>query len=231
MLEYVSTRWSLVISATVLVVALFGGSMYVPEISANGITQTICVLQPIDQSIPPHVVNMTMKVLSQHNETARYIGLIQELTDKSNAGCGFVIQFQRAVNSNYYWVDKNAHYTISGNTLTLYTDKTPVNVPDNTASGKMSLGVTPSISSLAPISPSPSTLAAGTKSHGGGDVGPPMTNWSCLGEALATYHQNIGWTGSTPCNPYAGRAQSTDDNIPFYIIHKSLEQALVSMHL
>src|SRR5579863_206378 len=108
------------------VMVLFSvGTYAIPAITAHAqVQKTICVLQPIDQSIPSKVVNMTEKVLTQHNETFTYIGLVQELTDKSNTGCDYVIQFQRAVNSNYVWVDKTVHYTISGTTLTLYTDKT-----------------------------------------------------------------------------------------------------------
>jgi len=185
---------------------VLGGTMYLPS-SANALQQTVCVLQPMDQSVPSHVVNMTMRVLAQHNQTAKYIGLVQELTDKTDTGCDFVIQFERAVNSNYVWVDKSAHYTISGNMLTLYTDTTPVNVPDSISFG----------------GPSPS-------GKGGDIIAKTMTNWSCFTEALATYHQNLGFTGYTVCNPYAA-AQHTSDDIPFYVIHKSLEQALGKLHL
>ena len=199
------SKWNPVIFLAVTCLIL-GGAIHVPS-SANALQQIVCVLQPIDQSVPSHVVNMTMKVLGQHNQTAKYIGLVQELTDKSNTGCDFVIQFERAVNSNYNWVDKSAHYTISGNTLTLYTDKTPVNVPDSISFG----------------GPSPGKA--------GGDVfAPAMTNWSCFTEALATYHQNLGFTGYMTCNPYPV-AQHTSDDIPFYVIHKSLEQALGKLHL
>ncbi|NHI04065.1 hypothetical protein DYY67_1440 [Candidatus Nitrosotalea sp. TS] len=131
---YNLASWKLVTLAALSAMILFSASTYVmPPITAHAqVSQkTICVLQPIDQSIPSKVVNMTEKVLTQHNDTFTYIGLVQELTDKNNTGCNYVIQFQRAVNSNYVWVDKNAHYTISGTTLTLYTDKTPVELPDS----------------------------------------------------------------------------------------------------
>jgi hypothetical protein len=151
---------------------------------------------------------MTLKVLAQHNETSRYVGIVQELTDKSNSGCDYVIQFQRAVNSNYNWVDKTVHYAISGNTLTLYTDRTPVNIPDSIAGGP----------------------AVGTKSSGGDVIVPVMTNWSCFAEALATYHIVMGFAGYETCNPYSG-TQTVSDNMPSYVIHKSLEHALAKMHL
>ncbi|HJT09689.1 MAG TPA: hypothetical protein VJ771_02795 [Candidatus Nitrosotalea sp.] len=196
------------IPVTILAITclVLGGTAYLP-IPANASQQTVCVLQPIDMSVPSHVVNMTMRVLAEHNQTAKYVGLVQELTDKSNTGCNFVIQFERAINSNYNWVDKTAHYTISGNTLTLYTDKTPVNVPDSISFGGPS------------------------KSGKGGDVfAQQMTNWSCFAEALATYHQNLGFTGYTTCNPYA-ETLHTSNNIPIYVIHRSLEQALEKMAL
>ena len=199
------SKWSLVIFLAVTCLIL-NGAIHVP-VSANALQHIVCVLQPIDQSVPSHVVNMTMKVLYEHNQTAKYIGLVQELTDKSNTGCDFVIQFERAVNSNYNWVDKTAHYTISGNTLTLYTDKTPINVPDSISFGGPS------------------------KDRKGGDIiAKTMTNWSCFTEALATYHQNLGFTGYTTCDPYAATIH-TSDNIPFYVVHKSLEQALEKMSL
>ncbi|MDE1766173.1 MAG: hypothetical protein KGI27_07860 [Thaumarchaeota archaeon] len=204
-------RWNFAMLAAMTTVMLSGTGMYVPEIFANAAQQTVCVLQPIDQSVPVHIVNMTTKVLAQHNETTKYIGLVQELTDRSNAGCDHVIQFQRAVNSNYDWVDKTAHYTISGNTLTLYTDTTPVDIPSSISFGGVG-------------------YAVGSGGTGGDVFAPAMTNWSCFTEALATYHQNIGSTMRESCNPYAG-AQHVSDSVPFYIVHKSLEQALEKMHL
>lgn len=199
------SKWSFATLVAVAYLVLFCFT-YLPQI-ANATQQTVCVLQPVDQSIPSHVVNMTMKVLSEHNQDAIYVGLVQELTDKSNPGCDHVIQFERAVNSNYNWVDKTAHYTISGNTLTLYTDKTPVNVPDSISFGGPSKG------------------------GKGGDVfAQVMTNWSCFAEAHATYHQNLGFTGYMTCNPYAATLH-TSNNVPFYVIHKSLEQALGKMSL
>ncbi len=202
-----SNRWNAVVLVAATYLAL-GGLVYLPDISANALQQTVCVLQPIDQSIPLPVVNMTMDVLVQHNQTVKYVGLIQELTDRSNGGCSYVIQFERAVNSNYYWVDKNAHYTVSGNTLTLYTDKTPVSIPDSMAFGGPS----------------------GPSGKGGDVFAKPMTNWSCFTEAHATYYQNLGFTGYTTCDPYA-KPQHESDNVPFYVIQKSLEKALGIMHL
>ncbi|MGI0045627.1 MAG: hypothetical protein ACREBB_00355 [Nitrosotalea sp.] len=202
-------NWKAILFTIFSVAILFQSGTYLTVITASAVSQTVCVLQPIDQSIPLHLVNMTIKVLAQHNETSRYVGLVQELTDKSNTGCDFVIQFQRAVNSNYNWINKQAHYTISGNTITLYTDKTPVLVPN-------SIGGGPSV---------------GSKGGGGDVIAPIMTNWSCFAEALSTFHQNAnGFSGYTTCNPYAG-TQTTSDNVPYYIVHKSLEHALGAMHL
>ncbi|MGI0101209.1 MAG: hypothetical protein ACREA7_01270 [Nitrosotalea sp.] len=133
-------NWKLVMLAALSVTVMFSVDTYVvPATTAHAQVQqkTVCVLQPIDQSISLHVVNMTLKVLAQHNETSRYIGIVQELTNKSNPGCDYVIQFERAVNSNYNWVDKTAPYTISGNTITLYTDKTPVISAESTESYSM----------------------------------------------------------------------------------------------
>jgi hypothetical protein len=210
--------WKLVILATISVMVLFSVDTYViPAMTAHAQVpqKTICVLQPIDQSIPSKVVNMTEKVLTQHNETFTYIGIVQELTDKSNTGCDYVIQFQRAVNTNYNWMDKTVHYTISGNTLSLYTNTTPVLLPNNMASGNGE-GVY-----------APASGAA----HGGDVTSPVMTNPVCLAEALATFHQNAnGFSGSEICNPYSG-TQTVSDNTPFYVIHKSLEHALTKMHL
>ncbi|MDE1763722.1 MAG: hypothetical protein KGH88_05715 [Thaumarchaeota archaeon] len=210
MLEHIG-RWNFAMFAAIAIVMSSGAGVHAPEIFANATKQTVCVLQPIDQSVPVHIVNMTTRVLAQHNETARYIGLIQELTDRSNTGCDYVIQFQRAVNSNYDWVDKTAHYTISGNTLTLYTDTTPVDIPDSISFGGVG-------------------YAVGSGGKGGDIFAPQMTNWSCFAEALATYHQNIGSTMQESCNPYAG-VQHVSDSVPFYVVHKSLEQALEKMHL
>lgn len=202
--------WKLIMLAALSVMVMFSVDAYAMLATAHAqVSQkTVCVLQPIDQSISSHVVNMTLKMLAQHNETSRYVGLVQELTDQSNTGCDYVIQFQRAVNSNYYWVDKTAPYTISGTTLTLYTNKTPVVVPDSIAGG-------------------PAT----GKSGGGDVIAPVMTNPVCLAEAQATYHLNLnGFTGYETCNPFAGK-QTESDKTPFYVIHKSLEHALANMHL
>ncbi|MDE1764097.1 MAG: hypothetical protein KGH88_07600 [Thaumarchaeota archaeon] len=191
-----------------------------PAITAHAqVSQkTICVLQPIDQSISSKVVNMTEKVLAHHNETSRYVGLVQELTDQSNTGCDYVIQFQRAVNSNYVWVDKSVPYTISGTTLTLYTNNTPVEIPY-------------SISSVMSSSGAFNAGGSGKASTGGDTFAPVMTNWSCFGEALATFHLSFnGFTGYTTCNPYSG-TQTESDKTPFYVLHKSLEHALTKMHL
>ncbi|MGI0087134.1 MAG: hypothetical protein ACREBI_04125 [Nitrosotalea sp.] len=216
-------NWKLVMLAALSVTVMFSVDTYVvPSTTAHAQVQqkTVCVLQPIDQSISLHVVNMTLKVLAQHNETSRYIGIISELTNKSNPGCDYVIQFERAVNSNYNWVDKTAPYTISGNTLTLYTDKTPVNLPDSIRSSLDSPGV---------LNPGGTS---GKATSGGDVIAPVMTNWSCFGEAQATFHQNAnGFTGYEVCNPYAGRAQTVSDQTPFYVIHKSLEDALTKMSL
>ena len=208
MSEFVN--WKLVMLTALSVMVIFSVDAYGAPATAHAqVSQkTVCVLQPIDQSISLHVVNMTLKVLAQHNETSRYIGLVQELTDQSNTGCDYVIQFQRAVNSNYNWVDKSVHYTVSGTTLTLYTNKTPVLVPDSIAGGP----------------------AVG-KSGGGDVIAPVMTNPVCLAEAQATYHLNLnGFTGYETCNPFAGK-QTESDKTPFYVIHKSLEHALTKMHL
>lgn len=207
---YNLANWKLVMLAALSVMVIFSVDTYAMPATAHAqVSQkTVCVLQPIDQSISSHVVNMTLKVLAQHNETSRYVGLVQELTDQSNTGCDYVIQFQRAVNSNYNWVDKTVHYTISGNTLTLYTNKTPVVVPDSIAGG-------------------PAT----GKSSGGDVIAPVMTNPVCLAEAQATYHLNLnGFTGYETCNPFAGK-QTESDKTPFYVIHKSLEHALATMKL
>jgi hypothetical protein len=209
--------WKLVVLAALSVMALFSVGTYVmPAITAHAqVSQkTVCVLQPIDQSINSKVVNMTEKVLTQHNDTFSYIGLVQELTDKSNTGCNYVIQFQRTVNSNYYWVDKTVHYTISGNTLTLYTNRTPVLVPDSISGGPAAL------------------VDKGTTGAKGGDIlAPVMTNPICLAEALGTFHQNIsGFSGYETCNPYSG-TMTESDNMPFFVIHKALEHALTKMHL
>lgn len=215
-----------VLLAALSVMVLFSVGLYaMPEVTAHAQVQqkTICVLQPIDQSIPSKVVNMTEKVLTQHNETFSYIGLVQELTDKSNTGCDYVIQFQRAVNSNYAWVDKTAPYTISGTTLTLYTDKTPVLVPDIISSGMSSPGA---------LNAGGDPRISGSKASGGGDViAPVMTNPICFAEAIATFHLNLnGFAGYTTCNPYSG-TQTVSDKMPFYVIHRSLEHALAIMHL
>lgn len=214
---YKFAGWKLVILAAISVIVLSSVDAYViPTMTAHAqVSQkTICVLQPIDQSINAKVVNMTEKVLTQHNETFTYIGIVQELTDKSNTGCDYVIQFQRTVNTNYNWMDKTVHYTISGNILTLYTNRTPVLLPDNMATGNEG--------SYAP--------AAGA-AHGGDVTSPVMTNPVCLAEALATFHQNAnGFSGSELCNPYSG-TQTVSDGMPFYVIHKSLEHALAKMHL
>jgi hypothetical protein len=208
--------WKLVTLAALSVMVMFSVDAYVMPATAHAqVSQkTVCVLQPIDQSISLHVVNMTLKVLAQHNETSRYIGIVQELTDKSNTGCNYVIQFQRSVNTNYAWVDKTAHYAISGNTLTLYTNKTPVNLPSNIGSGNEGVYA-------------PKTGAA----HGGDVTSPVMTNPVCLAEALGTFHQNLnGFSGYEICNPYSG-TQTISDNTPSFVIHKALEHALTKMHL
>ena len=218
---YNIASWKLVPLAALSVMVLFSASVYVmPPVTAHAqVSQKmICVLQPIDQSIPSKVVNMTEKVLTQHNDTFTYIGLVQELTDKSNTGCDYVIQFQRAVNSNYVWTDKTVHYTISGNTLTLYTNKTPVNLPD----------------SISSTMSSPGALNAGGsgKATAGGDTfAPVMTNPLCFAEAIATFHLTLnGFAGYESCNPFAGK-QTESDKTPFYVLHKSLEHALTKMHL
>jgi hypothetical protein len=209
--------WKLVILAAISVMVLFSVDTYViPAMTAHAqVSQkTVCVLQPIDLSINSKVVNMTEKVLVQHKETFSYIGLVQELTDKSNTGCNYVIQFQRAVNSNYNWMDKTVHYTISGNTLTLYTNRTPVNIPSSIAGGGIGI-----------------SSSGAAYSKGGDIISPVMTNPVCLAEALGTFHQNAnGFSGYEICNPYSG-TQTVSDNMPFYVIHKSLEHALTKMHL
>ncbi len=217
--------WKLVILTAISVMVLFSVDTYViPAMTAHAQVpqKTVCVLQPIDQSINTKVVNMTEKVLTQHNDTFTYIGLVQELTDKNNTGCNYVIQFQRSVNSNYAWVDKTAHYAISGNTLTLYTNRTPVLLPNSIATGSSA----PGIQILNAGGPQGSTAKSG------GDVtSPVMTNPVCLDEALATFHQNAnGFSGSEICNPYSGTI-SISDQTPFFVIHKALEHALTKLHL
>lgn len=215
----------LTIASTILIL-VFGTSSAYASTSSN--QSTFCVLQPIDQSIPTHMVNMTMKVLGQHNETARYVGLVAELTNRTNPGCDYVIQFQRMVNSNDQWTDKNSHYTISGNTLTLYTNTTPINQPDSigdagTAVGGHQYSWTYSVGGVS---------HTGHGSNAGDVIAPVMTNWACLGEALATYHfQSItGYAGFETCDPWVGTV-TTSDEVPSYVVHKSLELALAQMHL
>lgn len=203
--------------------------------------QTVCVMQPMDQSIPTHLVNMTMKVLGQHNDTARYVGIVAELTNKTNPGCTYVIQFQRMVNSNSQWVNVNAHYTISGNTLTLYTNTTPVNQPDSISNSQTTVGnsheysytyYTNGITTSNTSFPG-SSQATGHGSTAGDVIAPVMTNWACLGEALATYHFHsiTGYTGFEVCDPWGGTVSTTSDQVPYWIVHKSLESALAQMHL
>ena len=104
-----SASWKLVILAAISVMVLFSVDTYVipdndcscPDTTKDSLHSA--TNRPVYSS---KVVNMTEKVLTQHNETFRYIGIVQELTDKSNTGCNYVIQFQRSVNSNYAWVDK-----------------------------------------------------------------------------------------------------------------------------
>ncbi|MDE1764465.1 MAG: hypothetical protein KGH88_09540 [Thaumarchaeota archaeon] len=223
---YNLASWKLVTLAALSAMILFSASTYVmPPMTAHAqmSQKTICVLQPIDQSIPFRIVNMTEKVLTQHNETFAYIGLVQELTDKNNTGCNYVIQFQRAVNSNYVWVDKTVHYTISGTTLTLYTDKTPIELPDSISSVMSSPGA---------LNAGGNPNTPGTKASGGGDTfAPIMTNPLCFAEAIATFHLTLnGFAGYETCNPYAG-TQTVSDETPFYVLHKSLEHALAKMHL
>ena len=141
----------------------------------------------------------------------------------------YVIQFQRSVNSNYAWVDKTAHYTISGTTLTLYTNTTPVLLPNSIAS--TSSGINNLLSGVVVVNDVSQVEVVGSKSAGGDVTSPVMTNPVCLAEALATFHQNAnGFAGYEICNPYSG-TQSVSDSMPFYVIHKSLEHALAKMHL
>lgn len=200
-------------SNTIVIVVLLLVVSTTPLVHAQ--QQIVCVLAPIDQTINSINLVMAFNMIAQHNQTAKYVGLIPELTNKTSAttGCDVVLQFQRMNNVNTIWDAKNIHYKISGNTITLFTNTTPV-VLNTGASGGVTSGISGS-------------------GQSGSVFALPMTNAACLGLAFGSYHQSLGYTGSTYCDPYL--ASSTDHNpnhdVPSYIVQKSLEHAFAKLHL
>ncbi|GEM_PF-7127361 len=221
MLEFICHKQKFVALA-ISIAVLFGAGMYLPEISANGIQQTVCVLQPIDQGVGPDSIRTAFTVLQRHNINATYVGLVQELTDKAHKGCDVVVQFAM-MNNNRQWgigvpnTAPNVPFTISGNIITIYTRSIPV---------------TPETGTSSIVTPGGGPGTASTGGHGGG-TNLLMTNPVCMSEALGSYYVSFGQTSRVTCDPYAGMISKAGSStfVPVYKISQALNEALKSMGL
>jgi len=164
--------------------------------------KTICVLQPIDQSISYRIVNQAVQTAEEHNATVKIIGLIEELTNKSNAGCGIVINMERTYNTNIWWKDKTIHYLIEGNVITLFTHKTPV------SNGLGQGGQNDAIVSQMVM----------TSCYGLGERFPHM------------YGTQNDYMSNTECDPYQGQRHIKTE-ISSYVVEKAENTALAKFGL
>ncbi|HEV2193371.1 MAG TPA: hypothetical protein VGR54_07135 [Nitrosopumilaceae archaeon] len=179
----------MVISLLVISVIPFGTANAQPQ-------KNVCILEPIDFFMDKnYLIPMITRDVERHNVTTTQINIVNELNGKTQ-GCDIIIQIERAINSNMIWVDKTTKYLVSGNSITIFTEKSVF----GNAYGNMQLTPTNRIMT---------NWQCFEIAHG--------TIYQNIG--LDEYSRTL-------CDPYSNSLQSSSNNLSPYVIQKSVDLAL-----